>query len=122
MVPAIQSIYALPPYSLGIVETMGEYIARLRLQPEVAPDFGQKHWIPGWEKVQMRGTLDDGSTFCYYLSNSFGMRKMGCELRLRLLFPAASPQSLLDEHAQHLAIEFRSFVTAAFERKNKASA
>jgi hypothetical protein len=41
----------------------------------------------------------------------------GCEHRLRLRFPAASPQSLLDEYARHLAIEFQSFVPTAFERQ-----
>lgn len=87
----------------------------------MAPDFVQKYGVPGWEKVQMRGTLDDGSTFCY-VYQEFRDVEDRCELRLRLLFLAASPQSLLDEHARHLTIEFRSFVTAAFERKNKASA
>ncbi|PCH02142.1 Hypothetical protein PENO1_039210 [Penicillium occitanis (nom. inval.)] len=47
MVPAHPEHYALPPY------------------PLVTPEFVQKYGIPWWEKVQMRRTLDDGSTSFY---------------------------------------------------------
>jgi hypothetical protein len=64
MVPAHPEHYALHPYLLGIIEIVGGHIARSRLQSEMAPDFVQKYGIPGWENVQMWGTLDYGSTFC----------------------------------------------------------
>ena len=46
MVPAHPEHYALPPYPL-VSFNVGGQIARLRLQPAVAPDLEQKYGIRG---------------------------------------------------------------------------
>lgn len=47
--------------------------------------------------------------------------KEGCDLRLRLLFPAAAPQVLFQEHAEHLAFESTSFIDTAVAWNQKQS-
>ena len=62
--------------------------------------------------------MDDGSVLFYILQELRDCDE-GSEFRLRLLFPAAAPQVFFDEHAEHLAVEFRSFVNSAFERQQR---
>lgn len=115
MVPAHPEHYALPPYSAGIVETIGGHVARVRIEAGVKmPDFVLEYGDPSFKQLPAVGTLDDGSVL-FYILQELRDSEDGCDFRLRLLFPAAAPQTLFDEHAEHLAVEFRSFVTAAFE-------
>lgn len=115
--------YALPPYPTGIIETIGGHIARVHIKPYVTlPEFVQKEYgDPTYDK-KLAGTayLDDDTLF-FYAYQEIRDSEDGCDFRLRILYPAASPQSLLDEHSEHLAVEFRSFITAAFQRQQKLS-
>lgn len=43
------------------------------------------------------------------------------DFRLRCLFPAAAPQVLFDEYAEHFAVEFRGSITSAFEWNQRQS-
>lgn len=120
MAPAHPEHYALGPYPIGIVETIGQHICRVRMDNVVeVPDFVQEYGDPTFEKkLPVTCYLDDGTLFFY------GFQELrdsadGCDFRFRILFPAASPQILFDEHTEHLAIEFRSWITAAFESHHK---
>lgn len=120
MVPAHPEHYALPPYPSGIVETIGEHIARVQIKPIFDPPaFVRAYGDPSYQPLSAIGTLDDGSILFYILQE---LRDCdgGSEFRLRLLFPAAAPQVFFDEHAEHLAVEFRSFITSAFERQQRS--
>ena len=113
--------YALPPYSSGIVETIGEHIARVQIKPTFdPPDLVKAYGDDSYKPLSAVGTLDDGSTLFYILQELRDCEE-GSEFRLRLLFPAAAPQVFFDEHAEHLAVEFRSFITQAFERAQRMS-
>lgn len=119
MVPAHPEHYALPSYPSGVVETIGEHIARVQIKPIFDPPaFVRAYGDPAYQPLSAIGTLDDGSALFYILQE---LRDCdgGSEFRLRLLFPAAAPQVFFDEHAEHLAVEFRSFVTSAFERQQR---
>ena len=121
MVPAHPEHYALPPYASGVVETIGGYIARVRIEPVLEPPgFVSAYGDPEFLPLSAIGTLDDGGVLFYILQELRDCDE-GCEFRLRLLFPAAAPQVFFDEHAEHLAVEFRSFVTQAFERQQRLS-
>lgn len=62
------------------------------------------------------GRLADGSVLCYILHQFRDMQEEeGCELVVRLLFPAAAPEVWFREHAEHLAIEFRAGLREAWE-------
>ncbi|KAM0711412.1 hypothetical protein Q7P35_002152 [Cladosporium inversicolor] len=119
MVPAHPEHYALPPYPSGVVETIGEHIARVQIKPIFDPPaFVRAYGDPSYLPLSAIGTLDDGSILFYILQELRDCDE-GSEFRLRLLFPAAAPQVFFDEHAEHLAVEFRSFVTSAFERQQR---
>lgn len=119
MVPAHPEHYALPPYPSGVVETIGEHIARVQIKPIFdPPGFVSAYGDASFQPLSAIGTLDDGSILFYILQELRDCDE-GSEFRLRLLFPAAAPQVFFDEHAEHLAVEFRSFVTSAFERQQR---
>jgi hypothetical protein len=119
MVPAHPEHYALPPYPSGVVETIGEHIARVQIKPIFdPPPFVRAYGDPSYQPLSAIGTLDDGSILFYILQELRDCDD-GSEFRLRLLFPAAAPQVFFDEHAEHLAVEFRSFITSAFERQQR---
>ncbi|KAJ2958132.1 hypothetical protein NQZ79_g6245 [Umbelopsis isabellina] len=121
MVPAHPEHYALPPHNSGIIETIGEHIARVHIQPLFnPPDFVREYGDPTYQHLPAVGTLQDGSILCYLLQEIRDSEE-GCDFRLRLLFPDAAPQVFFDEHAEHLAVEFRSFISTAFEWNQKQS-
>ncbi|KAL0140231.1 hypothetical protein V8B55DRAFT_1505420, partial [Mucor lusitanicus] len=108
MVPSHPEHYAHLIDQEGIVETIGGHLARVSLHPcpnppECIKAFGD----PSFQNLPAQGTLKDGSTFAY-IYQELRDSDNGCDFRLRVLFPAAAPQLLLDEHAEHLAVEFRS--------------
>ena len=119
MVPAHPEHYALPPYPSGVVETIGEHIARVQIKPIFDPPvFVRAYGDPSYQPLSAIGTLDDGSVLFYILQELRDCDE-GSEFRLRLLFPAAAPEVFFDEHAEHLAVEFRRFFTSAFERQQR---
>lgn len=122
MVPAHPEHYALPPYnSGGIVETIGDHVARVRILPCAnPPDFVKAYGDSTYLHLPAIGTLDDGSIL-FYILQEIRDSETGCDFRLRLLFPAAAPQVFFDEHAEHLAVEFRSFINTAFSWNQKQS-
>ncbi|RSL69713.1 hypothetical protein CEP54_002146 [Fusarium duplospermum] len=110
--------YAMSPYPAGIIETIGEHVARVQVRPDLlVPDFVKAYGDPSYVGITVTGLLDDG-TVLFYVLHEFRDAEdgSGCHIILRLLFPAAAPQVLFDEHAQHLAVEFRAFITEAYKR------
>lgn len=119
MVPAHSEHYALPPYPSGVVETIGEHIARVQIKPIFDPPaFVTAYGDPSYQPLSAIRTLDDGSIL-FYILQELRDCEQGSEFRLRLLFPAAAPEVFFEEHAEHLAVEFRSFLTSAFERQQR---
>lgn len=116
MAPAHPEHYALGPYPIGIVETIGQHICRVRIDPVVeVPDFVREYGDSTFEhKMPVTCYLDDGTVF-FYGFQEIRDTEDGCDFRIRIIFPAASPQVLFDEHTEHLAIEFGSWIAAAFE-------
>lgn len=120
MAPAHPEHYALGPYPMGIVETIGNHICRVRVDNVVeVPDFVKAYGDASYNnKMPVTGFLDDGTLFFY------GFQELrdtddGCDFRFRIIFPAAAPPVLFDEHAENLAIEFRSWIATAFESHQK---
>ncbi|KFY08096.1 hypothetical protein V492_06531 [Pseudogymnoascus sp. VKM F-4246] len=120
MAPAHPEHYALGPYPIGIVETIGQHICRVRMDntvevPGFVRDYGDSTYD---KKLPVTCYLDDGTVF-FYGFQEIRDTEYGCDFRIRIIFPAASPQILFDEHTEHLAIEFRSWITAASESYHK---
>lgn len=84
------------------------------MTPEVL-DLVLEYGDPAYNiKLVVTWSLEDRTAF-FYSFQEFP-DKDGLNLRIRIIFPAASPQILFDEHNEHLAIEFKSFINAAYER------
>ncbi|CAG7927686.1 unnamed protein product [Penicillium olsonii] len=98
------------------VEMIGDHIAKVRYID--LEDKGQT--IPKWLMAQrdwnydmvelLVAKLTSGNIF-FYVMNEFMNFDGGCRVRLRTFFPSAAPRSLMKQHAQHLAIEFRNLLT-----------
>lgn len=117
MAPAHPEHYALGPYPIGIVETIGEHICRARLDNTVeVPEFVKAYGDPSYDtKLPVTCYLDDGTVF-FYGFQEIRNTEEGCEFRIRIIFPAAAPQILFDEHTEHLAIEWRSWIALAMKK------
>lgn len=119
MAPAHPEHYALPPGGVGIVESIGEHIACVRMDAAAPlPEFVLAYGKPESKKLGGTAFLDDDTLF-FYAMQEVRETGDGCQIVMRILFPAAAPRLLFDEHTQHLAVEFRSFVRGAFERQQR---
>lgn len=116
MAPAHPEHYALGPYFIGNVETIGRHMCRIQMDiQEEVPDFVKAYGDPAYPiKLANTGLLDDGTAILYGFQELRDVDD-GCDFRTRILFPAASPQILFDEHTEHLAIEFGHWIVAASE-------
>lgn len=122
LLPSHPEHYASPANGGGIIETIGEHIARVIILPCVdPPDFVKAYADPSYVQLPAIGTLNDGTTFCY-IYQEIRDTDEGCAFRLRLLFPSAAPEVFFVEHAEHLAVEFRNFINTAYEWNKKQSA
>ena len=126
LLPAHPEHYVVPPYDIGIVEVIGEYMARLRIivtedVPSWVLSFGDHQYPLNMMNKPTIGELDDG-TILFYLLPEFHQTERGCDIILRLLFPAAAPQVFFDEYAEHLAIEFRNGLTMVFNEEQERAA
>lgn len=120
MAPAHPEHYAPGPYPVGIVETIGQHICRVRIDNTVeVPQFVRGYGDSTYDKkLPVTCYLDDGTVF-FYGFQELRDTEHGCDFRFRIIFPAASPQILFDEHTEHLAIEFRSWIVAVSESCHK---
>ena len=114
MAPSHPEHYSLGPYEIGVVETIGRYICRMRVDtksevPQFVKEYGDSSFTT---KLPVTCYLDDGTVFLYGYQE-IREDQHGCKFRIRILFPTASPQLLIDEHIEHLAIEFRYWIEAA---------
>ncbi|OKL62498.1 hypothetical protein UA08_02533 [Talaromyces atroroseus] len=121
LLPMHPEHYTVPPHmngEEGIVEVIGEHMARLRIvatTPNDVPEFVMAYGDPSYSfKKPTICKLMDG-TPAFYILHEFRNNDDGCDLRLRLIFPAKAPQVFFDEHAEHLAIEFRTGVRLVLE-------
>jgi hypothetical protein len=110
--------YVLPPqYQQGMVETIGGLPTRFKVRPvptaDELPAAVAASADPAYP-ISMLGILylDDDTPFAYAV-HQLRDTDDACELALRIIYPAAAPDSMIQEHAEHLAIEFRAFVRQA---------
>ncbi|GAB7352926.1 hypothetical protein MBLNU459_g3508t1 [Dothideomycetes sp. NU459] len=92
----------------GVIEVIGEHMMSLRMVvTDDVPDFVRAYADPAYPfKKPTVVKLQDGTT-AYYILHEFREVEDGCSLRLRVVFPAAAPEIMFSEHAEHMAIEFR---------------
>ncbi|CDM29754.1 hypothetical protein DTO013E5_6113 [Penicillium roqueforti] len=101
------------------VEVIGDHMAKVRFV-----DLMVSGEIPRWMSAQrddsyemaeyLVAKLESGSKF-FYIMNEFMDTEGGCRIKLRAFFPSASPWSLINQHAEHLAVEFRNLLRIVHE-------
>lgn len=121
VVPTHPEHYAHLKNQEGLVETTGEHPARVFVHPCAnTPEFVKDYGDPSYQNLPAMGALKDGNTFVYIFQDLWDSNE-DCNYRLRCFFPAAAPQVLFDEHAEHLAVEFRGSITSTFEWNQRQS-
>lgn len=108
--------YVEPPdYTGGMVETIGGHLTRFtvsvarELPPRVAAFLD-----PSYPVTLMNALLglDDGTPFAYCLHQARDTGT-GADVVVRVVYPSAAPDSMIEGHCEHLAIEFRSWIRNA---------
>jgi hypothetical protein len=108
--------YVEPPaYRGGMVEMIGGHLTRFKVSvareipPQVAV-FRQ----PEYPITLMNAllSLDDGTPFAYCVHQARDTDD-GADVVVRVVYPAAAPDALIEGHCEHLAIEFRSWIRNA---------
>lgn len=121
LLPAHPEHYATAPYDSdedGIVEVIGEHVARLRVKTTSdVPEWVMAYGDPAYpiKKPTVLELWNSGEVLSYIM-HEFRNTKDGSDLILRLLLPEKAPEVFFREHAEHLAIEFRSAVTMAYQQ------
>ncbi|MYS86689.1 hypothetical protein [Embleya scabrispora] len=108
--------YVEPPiYTGGMVETIGGHLTRFKVSvaDELPPSVGA--FLDGSFPVTLMNallSLDDGTPFAYCLHQARDTAG-GADVVVRVVYPSAAPDSMIEGHCQHLAIEFRSWIRNA---------
>ncbi|WP_409180851.1 hypothetical protein F9C11_30770 [Amycolatopsis sp. VS8301801F10] len=113
--------YAEPPeYPGGMVETIGGHLTRFRVSvAKELPAAVAAYLDPAYPVSLMNAelSLDDGTPFAYCLHQARDTGT-GADVVVRVVYAAAAPDSMIEGHCEHLAIEFRSWIrNAAAARK-----
>lgn len=112
--------YVEPPqYPGGMVETIGGHLTRFRVSVAgELPAPVAAYLDPAYPVTLMNAelTLDDGTPFAYCLHQARDT-ETGADVVVRVVYPAAAPDSMIEGHCEHLAIEFRSWIRNAAAAK-----
>ncbi len=108
--------YVEPPsYTGGMVETIGGHLTRFKVSVarELPPAVGA-YLDPSYPATLMNAllSLDDGTPFAYALHQARDT-DVGADVVVRIIYPSAAPDSMIEGHCEHLAVEFRSWIRNA---------
>ncbi|MEU5088458.1 hypothetical protein [Streptomyces sp. NPDC021356] len=108
--------YVEPPeYTGGMVETIGGHLTRFKvsvareLPPAVAAYRDTTYPVTLMNALL---SLDDGTPFAYCLHQARDTAT-GADVVVRVVYPSIAPDSMIEGHCRHLAIEFRSWIRNA---------
>lgn len=108
--------YVEPPsYAAGMVEMIGGHLTRFKvaLAGEL-PAAVREYLDESYPLMLVTAvlSLDDGTPFAYCLHHARDTAE-GAEVSVRIVYPSAAPDSMIDGHCEHLAVEFRSWIRNA---------
>jgi hypothetical protein len=114
--PEHYSIHAAPGRNVNIVETLGEYVCSFFMRPwddsivtdlDLPAGTGEK---PAGRRSHM--LLEDG-TVVGSIANAFEEQPGGFTARLSVTLPATCAPDVVEQHLEHFAVEFRTWILAA---------
>ncbi|MCC3312987.1 hypothetical protein [Nocardia africana] len=108
--------YVEPPaYTGGMVETIGGHLTRFKVSvADELPTAVSAYLDASYPITLMNALLclDDETPFAYCLHQARDT-DTGADVVVRVIYPSAAPDSMIEGHCQHLAIEFRSWIRNA---------
>ncbi|MEU6409764.1 hypothetical protein [Microbispora sp. NPDC046933] len=108
--------YVEPPnYTGGMVETIGGHLTRFKVAvARELPPLVAEYLDPSYPATLMNAllSLDDGTPFAYALHQARDT-DTGADVVVRIIYPSAAPDSMIEGHCEHLAVEFRSWIRNA---------
>lgn len=117
--PEHWAIAPQPDGTVSVVENLGRYVVDLRLPAydtasDAAPpaELLPEADFPYRRIADMR--VSDGTVVGRMLTQ-FGDTDEGFTAYLTCYFPVSCPEEIFEHHRQHLAVEFRNWITAAAE-------
>ena len=114
--PEHYSIHAEPGRNVNIVETLGEYVCSFFMRDwnDSVVEGGQAT-SPATEKPAGRRShmlLQDG-TVVGSIANAFDEEPGGFTVRLSVTLPATCDPDVIQQHLEHFAVEFRTWILRA---------
>ena len=106
--PEHYAIHAAPGRDVNIVETLGEYVCSFFMRPWDDSVVGGDQ--PAGRRSHM--LLADG-TVIGSIANVFEEQPGGFTARLSVTLPATCAPEVVDQHLEHFAVEFRTWILAA---------
>ena len=120
--PEHYSIHAAAGRNVNIVETLGEYVCSFYMR-EWDDSIVADQELPAVEKPAGRRShmlLQDG-TVIGSIANAFTEEPGGFTARLSVTLPATCAPEVVEQHLEHFAVEFRTWIlTAATELTSPA--
>ncbi|MFJ8808181.1 hypothetical protein [Streptomyces sp. NPDC102490] len=108
--------YVEPPsYTGGMVETIGGHLTRFKVSVARELPAAVSAYLDASYPVTLMNaalSLDDGTPFAYCLHQARDT-DTGADVVVRVIYPSAAPDSMIEGHCEHLAIEFRSWIRNA---------
>ncbi|CAL9328512.1 hypothetical protein [Streptomyces sp. enrichment culture] len=108
--------YVEPPtYTGGMVETIDGRLCRFKVSvARELPDAVAAFLDASYPVTLMTAllSLDDDTPFAYCLHQARDT-DAGADVVVRVIYPSAAPDSLIEGHCEHLSIEFRSWIRNA---------
>jgi hypothetical protein len=96
----------------SVVENIGPYVGSFTIhftgEEEAVGDL-----LPEYPIRMVGHTLLADDTVTMHVLHQFGDTEQGFKAHLTIFFPAAFPDEIIEQHRQHLAVEFGNWVTAA---------
>lgn len=111
--PEHYSIHAEPGSDVNIVETLGDQVCSFFMRPYVASvivDEAPPSDKPAGRRSHM--LLADG-TVVGSITNAFDEEQDGFTARLTVTLPATCAPDVIEQHLEHFAVEFRTWILAA---------
>ncbi|MFE6629769.1 hypothetical protein ACFVNB_21375 [Streptomyces rochei] len=108
--------YVEPPtYTGGMVETIDGRLCRFKVSvARELPDAVAAFLDASYPVTLMTAllSLDDDTPFAYCLHQARDT-DAGADVVVRVIYPSAAPDSMIEGHCEHLSIEFRSWIRNA---------
>ncbi len=98
-----------------MVETIGGHLTRFKVSiPRELPQPVGAYLDASYPVTLMNAllSLDDGTPFVFCLHQARNT-ETGADVVVRVIYPSAAPDSMIEGHCEHLAIEFRSWIRNA---------